>query len=42
MLHQQSNKSHQFAEILKYYEQPNFIYSLEKQIWKSLARIKIV
>ena len=23
-------------------QEPNFIYSLEKQIWKSLARIKIV
>ena len=31
-----------FDEILKYHEQHWFIYSLEKQIWQSLARIKSV
>ena len=31
-----------FDKILKYYEQLWFIYSLEKQIWQSLARIKSV
>ena len=31
-----------FDKILKYHEQLGFMYSLEKQIWQSLARIKSV